>query len=948
MNTPVTPAAPRRKVVKAIGPKLRRLLYVVFLLLALLIANSAYLATITALEWIQEQTYQNYFYQIMFLVHLVLGLLLVVPFIVFAAIHLANTRSRRNRRAVKVGYALLVASLALLVSGLLLFRVGGLELKHPLGRSLTYWIHVLSPLVAVWLYILHRLAGPRIKWRFGLAYGAAVAAAVTLMATLHSQDPRQWNVVGPAEGEAYFQPSLARTSTGNFIDADVLMMDDYCRTCHADVHQAWQQSSHRFSSFNNPAYLVSVRETRREALRKSGSVQSSRWCAGCHDPVPFFSGAFDDPDYDDIHHPTAHAGITCTSCHGITHVNSNRGNADYTIEEPLHYPFARSDNPLLRWINLQLVKAKPQFHRKTFLKPLHKSAEFCSTCHKVNLVQEVTGYKEFLRGQNHYDAWLLSGVSGHGARSFYYPQHAQQDCNGCHMPLRPSHDFGARFFDDSGQLKVHDHLFLGANTGVAWLKDRPEAVEAHRRFLQDSMRVDLFGIRQAGTVDGPLHAPLRPELPTLRRGESYLIESVVRTLKLGHLFTQGTADSNEVWLDLTVTSGDRVIGRSGRIDQSGEVDRWAHFINVFMLDAEGNRINRRNAQDIRVPLYNNQIPPGAAATVHYALTLPNDLDDHVTIDLKLRYRKFDQEYMSIIAQEHGPEDHRLRGHQPGQPYRNPLPIVTMAEDRITLPVAGVAAPLADQGDRDIAPWQRWNDYGIGLLLKGTAQLRQAEDAFQQVERLGRYDGPLNLARVYLAEGRLDDAVDALARANAHDDPAPPPWTLSWMAGAINAQQGHLEQAVTNFRAVLQTKIPERGFDFSRDYVVWNELGQVQFQRAQQFRSEAMQAQRDQWLRDCIASLQRTLEIDSENATAHYNLQRAHQLLGEQDKADRHGRLHRKYKADDAISGAVIGKARERYPAADHAAEAVVIYPLDRDPIVNQPTPPNAQLDLTNR
>ena len=50
-------------------------------------------------------------------------------------------------------------------------------------------------------------------------------------------------------------------------------------------------------------------------------------------------------------------------------------------------------------------------------------------------------------------------------------------------------------------------------------------------------------------------------------------------------------------------------------------------------------------------------------------------------------------------------------------------------------------------------WERWNDYGIGLLLEGNAgsekgELRQAEDAFTEVERLGRPDGPLNLARVY--------------------------------------------------------------------------------------------------------------------------------------------------------------------------------------------------------
>ena len=66
------------------------------------------------------------------------------------------------------------------------------------------------------------------------------------------------------------------------------------------------------------------------------------------------------------------------------------GNAAYTIDEPIHYPFAYSSNNVLQWINNQLVKAKPDFHKKTFLKPFMKTEEFCSTCHKVGLPFEVT------------------------------------------------------------------------------------------------------------------------------------------------------------------------------------------------------------------------------------------------------------------------------------------------------------------------------------------------------------------------------------------------------------------------------------------------------------------------------------------------------------------------------------------------------------------------------
>ena len=105
---------------------------------------------------------------------------------------------------------------------------------------------------------------------------------------------------------------------------------------------------------------------------------------------------------------------------------ARRGNGDYLIEEPLQYPFAFSTSPFLQYVNRQLVKAKPAFHRRTFLKPVHRTAEFCSTCHKVHIPSEVTKYKDFLRGQNHYDGFLLSAASGHGARSFYYPPVAQR------------------------------------------------------------------------------------------------------------------------------------------------------------------------------------------------------------------------------------------------------------------------------------------------------------------------------------------------------------------------------------------------------------------------------------------------------------------------------------------------------------------------------------------
>jgi len=929
-TTTVPTGGEKSRAKRAIGPKLRILLYVLFAITALLGANSIYLTAITFLEWLRGETYQNYFYQLMFLAHLVLGLILILPFVVFGLIHMRNTMNRKNRRAVNVGYALFAICLVVLISGLLLMRVGNFDLKNPFTRSVVYWMHFVCPFVAGWLYWLHRLIGPKIKWRVGLTYVGVVGVVVLLMVMSHTQDPRLWNVVGPKEGEKYFKPSLARTATGNFIPAKTLMQEEYCLKCHQDAHKQWANSSHHFSSFNNPAYLASIRETREVSLKRDGNVQASRWCAGCHDPVPFLSGAFDDPKYDLVKDPTSQAGITCTACHSITHVNSTKGNGDYTIEEPIHYPFTFSENPFLQWVNNQLVKAKPSFHKKTFLKDFHKTAEFCSTCHKVSLPKELNHYKEFLRGQNHYDTYLLTGVSGHSARSFYYPPKSKDNCAACHMPLAKSNDFGANLFG-SQDLSIHNHLFPAANTGIAWLKDLPDVVKIHEEFLKDSLRVDIFGIKEEGTINGKLHAPLRPEVPTLVPGRKYLLETVLRTLKLGHLFSQGTVDSNEIWVDVTVKSGEKVIGRSGGIEESTEVDKWSHFVNVFMLDREGNRINRRNPQDIFVPLYNNQIPPGAAHTIHYELQLPEKLDAPLTIEVKLQYRKFDQEYMEFVTNKAQEGDNPIRGHEKGKKYRNELPIVTICTDRITLPVEGVAATI-EQPKMEIPVWQRWNDYGIGLFLKGKAELRQAEEAFKEVEKLKRFDGPINLARVYYMEGRLDEMVEVLGRAASAKDPPAPPWTLNWLTGQANREQGHLVEAEKNFRKVLEDKTPEmieKGFDFSLDIEVINLLGLTQFDMAKQARGDEQSAERKDHLLRAVDTFKKTLLIDSENISAHYNLHLLYTQLGEKQLAEEHQKLHSIYKLDENAADRAIALARQKYPWGNHAAEPLVIYSLHR-------------------
>ncbi len=908
LNRTLPPTTPSKRP-GALTKGSRRLMYILGLGLIFLIANSVYLASVSSWGFWDGANHENFFYMWMVLGHLVLGLGMIPIFLIFIGLHLKSAFNHRNRLGKRTGFVLGGAFLVVILSGLLM-TVRLLPLESVGGR-VTYWLHVLVPILSVFLYVMHRSYGPRLKWRWGAAYVGSILTVLLVMAFFHSTDPREWKDKG--SGVESFLPARVRTQDGALISEKILMMDQYCQDCHPDAVKDHNESVHHFSSFNNPIYLFSVRESREALLKRDNDVRGTRFCAGCHDPVPLLSGAFDDPDYDFKNAPSAQEGVNCTVCHGITDVVGTIGNGNYTFEEPLHYPFTFSENPALRWVNRQLVKAKPAFHKKTFLKPLHKSAEFCAVCHKVNIPYELNHYKEWLRGQNHYDNFLLSGVSGHGARSFYYPPKAEPNCNECHMPKKASDDFGAQ------DGEIHDHHFPGANSALPKLKGLLEAQHLQEDFLKDGqMDIDIFALRKDGRIDGELLAPLGVKSMEILPGESYLVEVVIRTLKLGHVFTQGTSDSNEVWVEIEARAGDRLIGESGRLDQDRKTDPWSHYVNSLILDKDGNRIERRNVQDIFTTLYSNMMGPGTGQVVHYALTIPADVVGPIKLTAKLHYRKFDRTLMNHVW-----EDLRKRGES--NEKTPDIPIVTLCEDEVVL--LGDKRDLASSG-KSKPLWQRWRDYGIGLLLSGNSgstkgELRQAAEAFKKVTELGQPIGWLDLARVFEKEGRLKDARSAIVKAiNGGIDN---PWTANWLTGRIESQLGNYQLAIQAFDRVLSTKIVERGFDFSLDYQVIFEKGRAEFLWARSLSGEA----RKQGLKVARGTLERVLELDSEHLATHYNLMLIYRLMGDKKKAQLHKGLHAKYRPDDNAREHAVSTYRAKSESADKAAESIVIYDLNR-------------------
>src|SRR5207244_5289238 len=115
---------------------------------------------------------------------------------------------------------------------------------------------------------------------------------------------------------------------------------------------------------------------------------------------------------------------------------------------------------------------------------------------------------------------------------------------------------------------------------------------------------------------------------------------------------------------------------------------------------------------------------------------------------------------------------------------------------------------------------------------------------------------------------------------------------AWINGQVNNQHCFLDKAITEFRSILEDHSPEpdqRGFDFSKDYVVIDELGQTYFERAKLERADP--ARQASFLEQAAEQFKKTLALDSENLTAHYNLALIYSQLGQAELATYHRQLH---------------------------------------------------------
>jgi len=912
---------------------------ILFWLIAFLAISAAYLYTFPQ---------ANVFYAGVVLLHALAGLaaaVLLVP----SLIRLLRTGPLSTR----VGWLLIAAGAVL---GLILIKTG-----TPRTEWNKLYLHILLSVAGIALLIAGRWSARSDSESrpLGSRLAVGVMRAVVCLALLagvgySSRYIREsWqsrnrienptmppdNMNGEGDGpEGSFFPSSAQVYGKQKIPSKFFMESDSCKRCHEDIYNQWFSSAHHFSSFNNQWYRKSI-----EYMQDTIGTKPSKWCGGCHDPAVLYAGLMDTPIKQIVHRPEAQAGLGCMMCHSIADVKSTMGQGDFYLEYPKLHELAATKNPLARELHDLLIKLNPEPHRRVFLKPFMRdqTAEFCSSCHKVHLDIPVNSYRWF-RGFNEYDNWQASGVSGQGARSFYYPPKSQQ-CADCHMPAEAS--------KDQGNINgfVHSHRFPAANTAVPTANEDPAQLKLTEDFLKNGqLTVDIFAVSPAqaplkagattqsdlsttfavgeeaenkvvaaGGEAAPVTAPLNLVQPSLRRGDTVRVDVVVRTKKVGHFFPGGTVDAYDTWLELKGTDDkDQTVFWSGMVEDNGHgpVEKGAHFYRSLQIDAHGNPINKRNAWATRAVVYVRLIPPGAADTVHYRMHIPENAGNKITLHARLCYRKFSwygtQEAFAGVPDPSKPDavapdyDDRttlftasLSGVSAKQEKIPDLPIVTVAENEVTLPVVSHGAPAFEP--KTIVKkeeWQRWNDYGIGLFLQG--DLKSAAAAFTKVTEAdpNNPDGWVNLGRCAVQEGDMPRARTVLEKALAL---SPNLARANFFYARVLRSDGNYDGAAARLRSVLA--------QYPRDRVALNDLGRVLF----------LQRKYD----EAVKTLQSVLAIDPEDLQAHYNLMLCYNGLGNEKLAKEHQARYMRFKADES-SQAITGPYRQLHPEDNNERQSI--------------------------
>ena len=573
--------------------------------------------------------------QVMVLLHTAIGMVFLVPFAWYQVRHWRLYRGLRLSHELLTGYFAMAATLALIVSGLVLTlqalfttRIGrAWDLSHDVA-TFALLLSVVPHLATLMVRAARSSATETgdlvlsaVKWYGGrtLLVTAGLAALVVAGSLLYR--PPQFENRFPADysyafgPDRPFAPSLARTSSGGAYDARSLSGSASCGTagCHQEIYDEWSVSAHRYSAMDAAFQKV------QSVMGEQNGPESTRYCGGCHDPISLFSGTKNIFAKDLTNLIGYREGVSCIACHSIRETDV-KGNANYVIAQPGRYLFELDTVGPRRLTGDFLIRAYPRYHIKTLQHKLFKSPEFCAACHKQFIDKEINKVG-WVQLQNQFDNWRKSRWNHPGDPG------KTIECRECHMALTASKDPSSG--DDldynrtPGDRKHRNHRFLGANQfmpGVLKLPGADRQMALTEKWLRGDIEIPEI---TAKWRTGPA-VPIEIQAPaTARPGDPIVIRAVVINNKVGHDFPTGPLDIIQSWVEVVVTDqAGNLVYSSGQRDSSHFIAPGAFMFKAEPVDQNGNLIDRHNLWEMVGVRYRRSLFPGFTDQAEFTFACP--------------------------------------------------------------------------------------------------------------------------------------------------------------------------------------------------------------------------------------------------------------------------------------------------------------------------------------
>lgn len=710
---------------------------------------------------------------------------------------------------------------------------------------------------------------------FAVRAGTAADDAAAARAAYNAKVTQNYNFKFGHEQSAAFLPSNATTDTGAFLDPKTFPTAQYCGHCHQESHAQWRQSAHSNSN-RVQYYLKNV-----NLLAAEKGIAYTRHCEGCHDPIALVAGAL--TDNAPKKRPYDQDGVTCMVCHSIQKVDT-RGTGSYVMGVPAVL-VDENGQGITRPVTDAEILTHLDRHSAAVMRPLYRTPEFCSSCHKAALPKSLNDYK-WQRAISLYDEWQASSFAKESPLPFY-KKDTVSTCQTCHMqrePLGQLADYGAK------DGKLVSHRWLGANTVIPQIYHYDEQASKVVAFLQNAVfNVDIFALEPEAQTGGEakLVAPLGLVPYKLEAGQKVTVSVVIQNKGIAHSHVPEQRDMYESWVDFTVKdAAGKVIAESGAIQPNHELDPAAHSFTNRLINKQGGINDLHQVWNNRVVAYNNTIQSGRSQLIRYAFTIPK-AGGPVTVTANVRYRRFDQHFMDFGMEQPN-----------GKHYAQPTTDMVSASRTFVVGDNSTSKPTATEN----AEWMRWNNYGIALL--DAQQYAASVAAFQRVAALRTDYADIfsNIGIAYISWEKYDDALPflekslGLAKENAR--------ALYYLA-LVQRNEGQVDEAIANLQKVAGQ------FPRSRD--AHRELG---FSFYQQHKYDLARAE-----------YEKVQAIDPDDLAAHYNLAILYRRLGLKDKASVEAAYFADQKDDPTASTFALEYLRKHH---DIAQESVPWHVHDLD------------------